>query len=452
MSSPSRAEKLAEVVRLFQRRLYLPDPAPLLAVLGAVAANRLAGDPVWLLLVGPPGSGKSELLQSAEQLPFVHPAATITEAGLLSGTSRKDRTRDATGGLLRAVDKFGVIMCKDFGSVLSMSRDARQGVLAAFREIYDGSWSRVVGSDGGRTLEWRGKVGFIGGCTESIDTRHSVMAAMGERFILCRMPATDEEAQARRALGHATTSDEMRNEFRVAVARLLGSDLVLTDRVPPTGAEANWLINLAMLVARCRSGVERDGRTREIEVVLGTEAPARIAKVLLQLRHGLLAIGVEPAGVFSLLIKMGFDCMPVARLQVLTALRKDPDLWKSVQQIAEPLSYSETTVRRHLEELSAHGVVERERSSAHKADYWMLSSWTRGKLEALETVPETLTWPSEGSVPEKSGRSVRDSLAGAQAAAERGTPSASEDPHPRSSSEADTSGKVPAAGSNRPAP
>mgnify|MGYP003466777145 CR=1 FL=1 len=39
---------------------------------------------------------------------------------------------------------------KDFGSILSMHRDARGAVLAALREIYDGSWSRSIGVDGGR--------------------------------------------------------------------------------------------------------------------------------------------------------------------------------------------------------------------------------------------------------------------------------------------------------------
>ena len=55
--SARAADPLGETVAVFRRWLYLPDPTALYAVLGAVAANRLAGDPVWLLLVGPPGSG-----------------------------------------------------------------------------------------------------------------------------------------------------------------------------------------------------------------------------------------------------------------------------------------------------------------------------------------------------------------------------------------------------------
>lgn len=54
---------IADVLGAFERWLYLVDRRPLLAVLSAVAANYLDGDPVWLVLVGPPGGGKTEPLR-----------------------------------------------------------------------------------------------------------------------------------------------------------------------------------------------------------------------------------------------------------------------------------------------------------------------------------------------------------------------------------------------------
>lgn len=175
---------LDDVCAAFDRWLFLPDKAPLYAVLGTISANRLPGDPVWLLLVGPPGSGKSETLQAAAGLPEVHPTGTLTEAALLSGTAAKERAQNAKGGLLREIGSFGVILCKDVGSILSMHREGRAQVLAGLREIYDGSWTRHVGTEGGRALHWQGKVGLIGGVTPTIDRHHGVMASLGERFLL----------------------------------------------------------------------------------------------------------------------------------------------------------------------------------------------------------------------------------------------------------------------------
>jgi hypothetical protein len=127
----------------------------LVAVLATVAANRLDGDPVWLVVVGAPGSGKSEVIAALGALADVHPAATLTEGALLSGAAKRDRAKDARGGLLREVGDFGILTCKDFGSVLSMHREGRGQVLAALREVYDGAWTRHVGTDGGRMLHWQ---------------------------------------------------------------------------------------------------------------------------------------------------------------------------------------------------------------------------------------------------------------------------------------------------------
>jgi hypothetical protein len=94
---------LEQTVATFRRWQHLPDAGPLYAVLAAVAANRLEGPPVWLGLVGSPSSGKSEILQALAPLSYVHYAATLTEASLLSGTPKKEtahaiRPHRALGG------------------------------------------------------------------------------------------------------------------------------------------------------------------------------------------------------------------------------------------------------------------------------------------------------------------------------------------------------------------
>src|SRR5262249_12550793 len=140
---PSAIEKTLAV---FKRWLILPSRTPVYAMLGAAAANYLEGDPVWLGLIGPPSSAKTELLNSTRLLPEVAPAANITIAGLLSGTPKGQYAKGAKGGLLREIGAFGIIMLKDFGSVLSMPHEPRAATLAALREIYDGRWSRDLGT------------------------------------------------------------------------------------------------------------------------------------------------------------------------------------------------------------------------------------------------------------------------------------------------------------------
>ena len=217
-TTPSSPWSLEQVVETFRRWLHLPDPRPLYAVLAAVVANRREGDAVWLIVVGPSGSGKTELLSSLGDLPDVFPAATITEPALLSGTARKDRDAAAKGGLLREIGDYGILALKDFGSVLSMNRDTRASVLAALREIADGSWTRRLGVDGGRTLDWSGKLGLIAGCVPTLDQHYAVMSALGERFILFRMGVDDAIAQ--RARQEAVQLDRIADRARKEVAAL----------------------------------------------------------------------------------------------------------------------------------------------------------------------------------------------------------------------------------------
>src|SRR5262249_29011211 len=219
-TTPSPLDQLIETYR---RHLHLPDPGPLYAVLGTVAANRMPGDPVWLMLVGPSSAGKTELLQPLADLPEVRLAATITVAGLLSGTRAAEQDDAATGGLLPSMGDSGLLILKDFTSMLSTHPAQRAELLAAFREIYDGYWARHLGVDGGKKLEWKGTLGLIAGCTETIDSHHAVMAAMGERFCMYRMPAANPEAQARRALAGTGSEHTMRTQLAGAVRELFDS-------------------------------------------------------------------------------------------------------------------------------------------------------------------------------------------------------------------------------------
>jgi hypothetical protein len=386
------------VAETFGRWLHLPDPLPLYAVLGAVAANRLEGDPVWLVLVGPPSGGKSELLQAVGDLPDVHPTATLTEAALLSGTPKRDRGKAAKGGLLREIGEFGILLCKDFGSVLGMNRDARAAVLAALREVYDGSWTRHLGTDGGRTESWSGKVGLLAGCTPTIDRHHAVMGAMGERFVLVRLPEADAEEQARRALDHAGREREMRGELRGVVCALFEGSL--GEPRPPSLRDRERLVALATFVVRCRSAVERDSYSREVELVPEAEAPTRLVVVLERLLAGLDAVGVDRRAAWRVVTRAALDSIPALRRAVIEALHVLGE--GDTRVVADAVRYPTTTARRALEDLNAHGVVCRFPQGEGKADRWALTGWAQAQYVLALTVPGMSGGEVDGSVPEKS--------------------------------------------------
>ena len=216
---------IAWLVTKFREHLHFPDPTPLYVFFGAVAANLIEGDPVWPMLVGPPSCGKSEILSSALGLPGIHESARINgDAAFLSGTARKEKSKDASGGILRKVGGHGGVVINDFTSVLTLPKDKLDAVLGVFRESYIGRWTRDIGSEGGRTLVWEGKVAYFGGVTGKIDEYHEANASLGERWIYYRMSPGDGWERAKRALNKR--GNAWRLELREVVnAMFAGLDL-----------------------------------------------------------------------------------------------------------------------------------------------------------------------------------------------------------------------------------
>jgi hypothetical protein len=350
-----------------------------------IAANRIESfDPTWLLLVGAAGSGKTEALTATSKLDGVHVAATLTEAALLSGTPRRDTTAAASGGLLREIGESGVVILKDFGSILSMHRDARASVLAALRELFDGSWTRLVGVDGGRRLHWEGRLGLLAGATTVVDQHHAVMAQLGERFLIYRLAVDDPAKQGRSSLAHHGRERGMRRELADAVAGLF-AELDLSKPPPLSDHDVDRLVALAELVARARSPVVRDNHGREIDLVPDSEAPGRIVGALARMLTGLRLIGAGDTEAWRVTLKTGLDSMPAARRRALELLLKRRSA--TTTELATTLGLPTVTTRRLLEDLTAHGVLQRQSQGEGKPNRWLIEPWAVDRYRAA-TLPE----------------------------------------------------------------
>jgi hypothetical protein len=361
-----------QTLNVFDHWLILRDTSPIYAVLGAVAANLLPGDPVWLGLIGPPSSAKTEILNSLSMLPHVVQAATLTPAGLLSGTPKKQHDKGAKGGLLRQIGDFGIVVCKDFGSVLSMRADNKAETLASLREVFDGHWTRHLGTDGGKTLSWTGKVGLIFAATGVIDAHYSVIGAMGDRFLLSRLTPISQ-GQFARALEHqGAATKRMRTELAEAVAHLFAGKRSEPRKI--SAEEVERIDHVISLVVRLRGAVERDRNSREVEAVYGAEGTGRIGLALERLLAGLDTLGVERALALDVVEAVAMDSVPPLRRQAYEYLCNSKSVvgeYKAhdTPDIAQDLDLPTATIRRALEDLAAYGLVRRAKKDA-KTDQW----------------------------------------------------------------------------------
>jgi hypothetical protein len=365
-SGPLPHSPIEDTLKIFREWLLLDIDTPVLAMLGVVAANKLPGDAIWLGIIAPPSSAKTEMLITLVNIPHTELVGTVSVAGLLSGTPRRQQAAGAKGGLLQKIGTFGFLVLKDFGSILSMRPENKAELLAALREIYDGKWTRIIGADGGRTLQWSGKIGLLFGCTRIYDSYYGVISELGDRFLLCRM--APDKKQFLHAIKHANRAAQMRAQLVEAVTNLFANPLPQPRSI--SDREVNWLNDILQITVRLRGAVKRDYRTRELEDIYGAEGTARLGKALERVLSGLDCLGVKRSKARRVIRTIAFDSVPPNRLSVYRYLKslKRPAIRHHNHRHGRQTADEYCPPR--VEELVIYGLAERDPQGQGKADLW----------------------------------------------------------------------------------
>ena len=348
---------LTRLYEVFERWLLLKDPYLLKVVLASVVANLLGGDPLWLLIVAPPSSAKTEIIRALSHLSCIYLLSNLTANTLLSGQQGK---KDAS--LLPHLSSK-ILAMKDFTTVLTQHRETRAEIFAQLREVYDGVYSKAYGT--GEQKRWEGRVGFLGGVTQVIDGQQAVHTILGERFLLYR-PKTEARQQiARKALRNTGTEAQMRKELSEAVQGFMASLGKVEDRTVSIPEEIeDTIVLLADLVAKGRAGVARDGYERQVQYTPEPETPARLAKQLALVGTGLAIVrgkGTVGPEELAVLRKVAVDSMTRQRVKVLRALAKlQPWEWVEKQAVIQETHIPARTCGELLEDCWMLGMVERD--------------------------------------------------------------------------------------------
>lgn len=276
----------AEVLKRYRKYLYLPHPEVLDVVYGAVFANRLDGDPIWLFLVAPSGGTKTELILSLSDAPLIRSISSLTPHTLVSGAFRENGGGDPS--LLPQLN--GRVLCiKDFTTILSMPQQARDEIFGTLREVYDGRFEKSWGT--GLARRYDAKFGIIAGVTPLIEKFSASNTVMGERFIKYRIPRAgrlqSDDSIIDAALANLNRETKMRADLQACSKEIL-SRAVSKEAAPELPVDIRVKVRkLAQWVAALRGAVLRERYTQIVEYKPTAEVGTRLAKQFAKLAQGI---------------------------------------------------------------------------------------------------------------------------------------------------------------------
>jgi len=376
--------------------LHLEDGEVLDVILASMVSEKVGGDPLWLFLIAPPGGTKTELLRCFSGEDFYHLSDMTSKtliSGLMLGTGENRRK---IKDLLPQLDGK-VLIFKDFTTILEKSKDERREIISQFREAYDGSFSKKVGTVDEK-ISYESRFGLIAGVTPVIDKHWKLMQQLGERFLKIRLNE-DTDAVTSRAEENEGKEREMRKELLENAERFIST--ISYDTLPNFDKKYSIKVQkMAKFVAIARTPISFQGSASEFyfEQIPTPEVPTRIVKQLkklakcLALVRGKSEIDEEE---LDTLLRVSEDTLPPDRMAILRIIRQfhnETITGCSRTKIGKILRIPETSLRRILEQLKALDLII---ENIHNDSYGNF----QGVSYQLTAIYEGLF----GTLPEKAG-------------------------------------------------
>ena len=304
-------------------------------MLGAIQSHYLnLGDPAWLFVVAPPGTGKTTMgIMGAAGLREVVSLSDFTESTFLSGFHGHQQPglleklgHTQSVGNVHTTTGNAIFLAKDFTTVLTMRREKRGVILGQLREIHDGEFKRDFGT--GVSKIWRGRATIIAAVTPVLDRHYSIFSTLGERFQQVRWHRPDSEKAGEWAINQQGQEEQIRRKAREIIGCLFRGATTAAPLLPADMRQR--IAALAEVVALGRTHVYRSSYgSREIEYVPEPEANTRISKGLAAISKGIAALNRRTQVAEQDLqdaLRVGLDCLPENRRRLLLAALKGEDL------------------------------------------------------------------------------------------------------------------------------
>lgn len=410
--------KFEQVVKDFKKAIHI-DKAWIdaLAISCAVAVSgKLKNDPLWMFLVGPPGSGKTLLVESF----LNHKSGTVYMSKI---------TRQALVSGFRGEEDYSILptlngkcfIVKDFTAVLAMPLQAQIEIFGILRDVYDGHCTVPFGNMEPKVFNDL----YFSNISSVTDVIRKVnLADLGERFL--KLELLDEEHDPKVHIRAALSSVEndigkkaAQEEFlRDSVAAFMERpfDERKLPKIPAWLTER--LVNLAQLGANLRAVVAKGGGG-DLSYRPRAEVGTRLAKCLGKLARCLCWVFDKKKideEVYRLVSKVACDTVLGWDLEIIHALYGYGRAGMTLPEIGVKMQLSHTGIDRRLENLQHLNIVYktpeiRRDGRGRRYNIWHLADHIREmwRESSLEYAPPPVVKfkPRNGYTPKRPSKPTK---------------------------------------------
>ncbi len=373
--NPSPTHKLDEFEQILNDALQIRDWEAIRIILAVVAAHYVPGEPLWVRLVGPSRSGKTEILRAIAtyygddvENPDIVEMEAITPASIRGGLDYGHRLLDRIKGKM--------VVTKDIAALLTTRSDSRKEILGLFRNVKDGKLTSDFGTEDGYNVQ-DSYFDWILATTPAFEQVRVMEDLLGARFIDVIFEPDDRLKIAKKAAENSPKMSAIRENLKNAIKTLLDGVKAKQKIVPALAPDANWIAEIADLAALLRSPVDRD-RYHNVNSIPMPEIASDLSQSFTRIAQGLWLLGISDYQPY--IWRLAKDCIPSVRRVVLGALLQNQQPL-TADEISKITKLPAGTLNLKLEELGLLDVSEKN------GYLWSLKPEIRNRLETFQTTP-----------------------------------------------------------------
>lgn len=262
--------KLEDVHKIFNKWLYIEDENRIDLILAIYLTKQLNGTPIWLILVGNSGDGKTEQILSLKNCEDIFLLHNLTPKTLITG---KPKTKDLAPELHNKV-----VIIPDLAQLLQLSPQDKGEIWSQLRDLYDGFAGKNLGT-GTRTRYEGLRITLLACSTPKIDSQILIHQDLGTRELIYRSKDfKDSKKLMRFALDNEEKEQQMKQELKDITTNFLKNKKIKETKL--TTEEEETIEIFSEFLAITRATAEYDSYTNEIRTEVYPERPTRIIKQL----------------------------------------------------------------------------------------------------------------------------------------------------------------------------